>query len=659
MSVNLFSEDELRAALRPYRADPNDFEAGVRAKLEAAEKQQRDEPLARLSPWIRSAAAFLPLEVLAGCKGTAAAAKLAPAGGGYKLLGYLAFPAMSVFVLLGATIFSVAKIRSIQDQNASGLSDQEAITTALREWWRRHKWGAMAVFAATMLLMVVGATWILFLFYLVSFGLLLLVLASFAKLGLGNRQVIGRACGMGLMFLSQATGMVGIGNWEIHFVDQILVSAIFLAGSLVLLLFVMGNSPLVGWRVEKTPRWLWGFLAAQGLITLLLIGIAWSFLHSVLLVAILLVGALVPMALMIYRARMAGQVIGLVRERLAMGLLVILAFPLMVWMLNPYLWPATPSRMKSYVESFDEVRLGSANWQQWEIVAQWAIDSKLDPDLSKPRELLAKEISGAQNSDILAITLGSALRLGLLPADQVGQLKNYEQQRGYLLNEPPILSLDQQDWVIRAAVLHNDLSPQQRDLLEQRLHATLENMSQDEYVVLKTALRVTLLLEVIERPIDRDEYRATIHDWLRKFHTNDTGGFRFAGGFKDHLVWPAGTWFGQPGSLEPTAYAVELMEIYGVPDDLELNWVRSFLRPSVLRFGDEKWIAAATLDRLNHLPGVTQPTWLEYLYYERTLLAATVLVGLCIYATLSAPNLKRFDPADGSLPPDPPDIAAG
>ena len=69
-----------------------------------------------------------------------------------------------------------------------------------------------------------------------------------------------------------------------------------------------------------------------------------------------------------------------------------------------------------------------------------------------------------------------------------------------------------------------------------------------------------------------------------------------AGGFKTYLISPA--WM--PGSLEPTAYAVELMEIYGVPDDLDLNWVRSFLKPTMLRISNDKWMAAATRERLTH-----------------------------------------------------------
>src|SRR5207247_989783 len=158
----------------------------------------------------------------------------------------------------------------------------------------------------------------------------------------------------------------------------------------------------------------------------------------------------------------------------------------------------TPARIKRYVESFAAAPYSSATWRNWEIVAHWAIQSKLDPDLANPRRLLAEEIAGEQNPFILSI----ALRLGLLPVDQIGQLKEYARMRRSLLAAPPrgakpqvITSLEQYDWVIRAAVLCGDLSPQERDVLEQRLLATLENMSKDKYVVLETALRVTQLLD--------------------------------------------------------------------------------------------------------------------------------------------------------------------
>ena len=49
-------------------------------------------------------------------------------------------------------------------------------------------------------------------------------------------------------------------------------------------------------------------------------------------------------------------------------------------------------------------------------------------------------------------------------------------------------------------------------------------------------------------------------------------------------------------------------------------------------------MAAVTRDRLERLPGMPRVTWLEAIYYERSLLAAAVLVLLCIYATLISPN---------------------
>ena len=94
------------------------------------------------------------------------------------------------------------------------------------------------------------------------------------------------------------------------------------------------------------------------------------------------------------------------------------------------------------------------------------------------------------------------------------------------------------------------------------------------------------------------------------------------------------------------------MEYYGVPSGLDLDWVRSFLKPTWLRRSPDKWIAAVTVDRLNRLPGASYPSWYRVLYYERSLCAAIVLVGLCLYATLISPRPKR------ALPPTPVALAS-
>ena len=74
-------------------------------------------------------------------------------------------------------------------------------------------------------------------------------------------------------------------------------------------------------------------------------------------------------------------------------------------------------------------------------------------------------------------------------------------------------------WVIHALEQSDLLSPEDRDFLEQRLLATLDVPVSETADVLETALHVTQLLEVIDRPIDRDKYRPQIHEWLREFHS--------------------------------------------------------------------------------------------------------------------------------------------
>ena len=57
MSVTLVPEDDLRAALRPYRVDPGTFESAVRARVSDS-LSHADDPLASLSPAQRSARHF-------------------------------------------------------------------------------------------------------------------------------------------------------------------------------------------------------------------------------------------------------------------------------------------------------------------------------------------------------------------------------------------------------------------------------------------------------------------------------------------------------------------------------------------------------------------------------------------------------------------------
>ena len=567
MPVDLIPEEQLRLALSVYRVDPAKFESAVRERTNAAAGQEID-PLATMSPLLRVAASLLPVEVLTAGQSSGTAVQSASIAGVLsKFLGVVAFPAISVFVLLGAAVFGIAGVRRIRNANGATASGEEVLRATVKQWWRDHRRGGWLLLAVTIALAWYGATSILFLGYIVSILILLYVLKSFAKIGIGNRLIVGQSCISGLLFLGQTAGFAGIGDQEIHLIDPMLLVPVSFAGALVISVVMAHGS--------KTK-------------------------------------VLVPRT----------------------GMFAVLALALAVWFMNPILWPATPARINDYVESFDRAEFSSASWRSWEIVTSGALKSGADLDLSRPRRLLSQELSD-QQTPVLPMILGSAFHAGLVAADQVSQIRDYESRLRTLLAQPVsdrISPLDFNDWLIRAALLRGDLTPEQRDYLVERLHVTLRSfLTRPNPGTLQEPLLATELLEVLGRSVNPVLYGADMQALLVRFHAKTGGGFRRAGGFKlfENLF---------DGEIEATSDAVRLMEIYGIPKDFDMNWVRSFLRPSWIDFSPQKWIAAVTLDRLNRLPGITRPSWYQTIYYERSFLAALILISLCIYATVISPR---------------------
>src|SRR5689334_18911813 len=146
MSVALIPEELLRAALAPHRADRSAFEAGVRTRLAQAEEGR--ESGAHLSPMLRAVASLLPAGFLKPAA-LGGAAKMAPATGASKLIGYAAFPAISLFLLVGAAAFSVFAIRKTRNETGAPERDAAASQAAAFQWWRDHRWGAKLVFAGS------------------------------------------------------------------------------------------------------------------------------------------------------------------------------------------------------------------------------------------------------------------------------------------------------------------------------------------------------------------------------------------------------------------------------------------------------------------------------------------------------------------------------
>ena len=241
MSVELVSETDLRAALRPHQVDAAEFKAGIRDRIEAGVVPLQDVSQKSADPVLTVAATFIPWPLITGGKFAGGGVKLSSLTLAQKLLGYAALPAISLFLLVGATFFSTRKIHKVQQENQSDISDAREMQAAVRQWWRSHRFAAIMV------------------------GLLLYFLTSFARIGVGNRYLVGHCCFMGLGLLSMVMQNPFIGQSEIHFVDQKLIAAVFLMGTLILLPFPILSMARLGGREafqskQKTPHWLLVFV---------------------------------------------------------------------------------------------------------------------------------------------------------------------------------------------------------------------------------------------------------------------------------------------------------------------------------------------------------------------------------------------------------------
>jgi len=270
MALSPIVESDLYAALRPFRVDPHAFLSAIQGRLQAAELEQENSEQLEDSPFLQMAAALLPLPLLSGSKAALSTAKMAPLAGKYKLLGYLALPAISLFFLIGSALFGALFIRRVQKKNVPDDLRPAEILQQGNLWWSQHKWFSWLFSAAVILLPMFGFSWLLLLLLLGSMGVVLLMLAALAKQGLGNRLLVGQSCLMGLGLLAQVmAGMPGIGDESIHFLDQRLLGVVCYLGVLILALLTYGL--FVAQRGQQMARTAFVFF------TLLLVGLGYWF----------------------------------------------------------------------------------------------------------------------------------------------------------------------------------------------------------------------------------------------------------------------------------------------------------------------------------------------------------------------------------------------
>ena len=574
---DLIDEQELRDALRSLRPNRDTFEAGVRRRIAPATRAVLDNPpvdaASGQSPWLHVAASVIPFSSFAKATVGGSSSSLGTLSFGYKLLAYLALPAVSVFLMLGATLFGFLRIREAQKHPQADGDQLPQQTVAIATWWRQFGLLVGCFLVLALAAIFTGYVMPVFLIFIASTVAMVSLVTRLGRAGLIDRRAIGGNLMMGLVLLTQVTQIYTSTNAGVHLLDQSLVQALLL-----------GAGAAIGVLLSFTIRNRW--LAALAAI------------HAV-----------------------------------GFGLIIVGFFARSLWA------PVTTETLESYVESFDDVPVNSAGWHYWEVPAVWLQESGIPLDLSVPRKLLKAEIAGEQNPFILGVGFAANL---VEPAD-LPHLQDLEATKERLVNEAlrdrPIPSLEQRDYAIRALVALDDLTPLDRDVLESRLLATLCDVEAEYYQPRSEALTATRLLEVLGRPCDDKAIAALMQRVIVEFQrTRFRSGVR-AGGFassRQHDFSDAMT----------TAAVVELLEIYGIPDDLDLMALRSYLRPSTSdrQMMLQSALRVATKQRLESIPGVPPVRWRDYIRHEQTLWMALMVAILCFYATLgSAVRVPEVD----------------
>jgi len=566
---NLIDEQELRDALEALRPERDAFEAGFRNRLHAMPQRETAKHLDHEdSPWLQVAASMLPLSLFGKVAGTSSAIPLGKVSLGYKLVGYLALPSISVLLMVGATLIALFRIRKAHTSTISNAPDAaEQRTAILLKWMKSFGFIPTSLSVVALIVLLLGYTFPVFIFFLGSGIAMVTLVTRLGRAGLIDRSTVGVTLISSLLGLIQVIQITDNFDSGYHLLNQGLVSVILLMAAMLL-----GVAMSIGrWR---------GWQSAEKTVGIIIVAV-----------------------------------------------LFVLFFGESIWN------PMSIQKMKTHVESFDKANFSSSSWQQWAVPTVWLQQSGVTLDLSKPRALFQAEIKGEQNQYIL----GTASRTGLVVPADLSPVRRPIYQLNLkvdpFLRDRAFMSIGHDEFAIRKLVMLGQWQEGELDLLESRLLATIKRPFTPESVNLMDALVATLLLEAIGRPCKDDSIRQQMqHHLVARQRTRFKMGGR-NGGFAAHMRL-------DHGDLSSTSVAVELMEHYGVPSELNIMAIRNFLRPSIVDFWEPEWTAmkVATKMRLEGLAQVPPLTWWDYVRYESSIEMAIIFALLCFFTTLGCPN---------------------
>ena len=625
----LIDEREIRAALSFIHIDRDAFGRGVHQRVKQAVDRPVNPEAAGLNDrgnLLRIAASVLPINLF-GVKTTGATTSLAAMGAAQKAVALLALPAVS-FLMIVVTIGSWFKIRGAQRSQSLPEADLDQIQKSLSGWWKRYGWIAIIVYMLALVMPFFGWTAPLLLLIIGSSITTASIVATLGRAGLIDRNIVGGYCINMLMFLGSLSMTFAMTN-NTQLLDPTLVPATFFAGVAILTLFVNPIAlPAIDSKKQMGSRST--LLIVSGVLCLLAM-IPMSFLLSKNLLIAVALAALVLSGILYWTSKDWS-----VARIVVCGPLLILIV-CMVAFFGQKLWrPIDTSALVQYAETFDPELAGQ--WRYWQATARWLEDKGTDFDHSavQTRWLEAMNEDQAYRTNMLRHGVGTGLTLR-----SELETENFIERKQRLLSidsaNTQISGIEFDEYIIVALVEEGTLTDEQKDHLASRLMATWRPLNDDRLQKpLETAAIITDLLTLIDRPLAQAERKADVARWLAEYQVVESGPFARSGGFKLFSTM-------NNSDLMATESAVRLMEYYGTHDGVDILALRTFLRASSKDrlLMNEGCVRAATRQRLDQIPGISQPSLWDYVRLNQSLWFAVLLVGLCIYTTVGSPQILQ------------------